>query len=71
MQIKLCFKCKEYIRLFEANPLCEKAEDTFDTFHSKCPTQIMSSEEFNLVRANGYMEMELTIGGKSNVDGKN
>lgn len=71
MRIKYCSKCLEFIRLFDANPLTAKAEKTFETFHSKCPVQIVSLEEFNSIKNMGYMEMEIIIGGKSNVNKKN
>ncbi len=71
MRIKVCYKHLEFIRLFEANPISEKTEATFNTFHPKCPTQIISLEEFNNIKQKGYMEMEVTFGGNTNVNKKN
>ncbi|KKM60178.1 hypothetical protein LCGC14_1544440 [marine sediment metagenome] len=49
-RIKVCYKCKEYIRLFPNNLITEKEEKIFSEYHSGHPTQIVNVSEWQNIK---------------------
>ena len=62
VRIRACCKCKEYIRLFDDNPISIDTEKAFLKFHPGHPTTIYSGEEAEALKKE-YSEFKIQYGG--------
>ena len=46
----ICYKCKEYIRVFPNSHITKKQEDAFHVFHSGHPMQIVNNVEWEMIK---------------------
>jgi len=58
-RVKICYKCKEYVRLFPENPDAVHQEIGFGTFHSRHPVQIVGEVEFRSLNKQEYTEFKI------------
>ncbi len=60
VKVRACFRCREYVRIFDDNPKSQTTEKIFLNFHPKHPTQIIGDEDtINFLKEAGYTEFKV------------
>ncbi len=62
IKIRACYKCKEYVVIFDANHSSINREKIFLNFHPGHPTQIVRGPEAEALIKKGYSEFKVGYG---------